>query len=118
MTYSSTLSLTVSKDGVGGQLHIPGRFNHGKVTRYPLYSRMGRPQGRSEQMRKISLPSVFDPRTVDPVARRYTDWAIPAHTQETVHHLIGPNRFNPSVTLGLQFKLLPMMEGYQIYRRM
>jgi len=48
-------------------------------TRYPLYRRLGGPQGRSERVRKISLPPGFDPRTVQPVASRYTDWAIPAH---------------------------------------
>ena len=25
----------------------------------------------------------FEPRTVQPVASRYTDWAIPAHTHKT-----------------------------------
>jgi len=29
-------------------------------------------------VRKISLPPGFDPRTVQPVASRHTDWAIPA----------------------------------------
>jgi hypothetical protein len=29
-------------------------------------------------VRKISPPPGFDPRTVQPVASRYTDWAIPA----------------------------------------
>ena len=43
-------------------------------TRYPLYRRLGGPQGRSGQVRKISLPSVFDPRTVQPVASRYTGY--------------------------------------------
>ena len=57
----------------------PGRFTRGKETRYPLYRRLGRPQGRSGQVRKISPPSGFNPRTVQPVASRYTDWAIPAH---------------------------------------
>jgi len=33
------------------------------------------PQGRSEQVRKISPPPGFDPRTVQPVASRYTDHA-------------------------------------------
>jgi hypothetical protein len=28
-------------------------------------------------VRKISPPPGFDPRTVQPVASRYTDWAIP-----------------------------------------
>ena len=45
-------------------------------TRYPLYRRLGGPQGRSRsvQVRKISPPPRFDPRTVQPVASRYADW--------------------------------------------
>ena len=35
-------------------------------------------QRRSEQVRKILPPSGFDPRTVQPVASRYTDNAITA----------------------------------------
>ena len=49
-----------------------------KETRYPLYIRLGGPQGRSGGLRKISPAPGFDPRTVQPVASRYTDWAIPA----------------------------------------
>ena len=49
-------------------------FTPGK-TRYPLYRRLGGPQGRSGQVRKISPPPGFDPRTVQPVASRYTDYA-------------------------------------------
>jgi hypothetical protein len=64
---------------VGGQLHAPGRFTPGKETRYPLYRRLGGPQGRSGRLPKISPPPGFDPRTVQPVASRYTDYAIPAH---------------------------------------
>jgi len=45
---------------------------------YPLYRRLGGPQSRSGQVRKISPPSGFDPRTVQPKASRYTDWAIQA----------------------------------------
>jgi hypothetical protein len=51
-----------------------------KETRYPLYRRLGGSQGRSGRVRKISPPPGFDPRTVQPVASRYTDWATPAHT--------------------------------------
>jgi hypothetical protein len=57
----------------------PGRFTPGKETRYPFYRRLGGPQGRSGRVRKISPPRGFDPRTVQPVASRYTDYAIPAH---------------------------------------
>ena len=39
--------------GVGGQHHAPTALPPGK-TRYPLYSRLGGPQGRSGRVRKIS----------------------------------------------------------------
>jgi hypothetical protein len=42
---------------------------------YPLYRRLGGPQGRSRQVRKISPPPGFDPRTFQSVASRYTDYA-------------------------------------------
>ena len=60
--------------GVGGQRHL-GRFTPGKETRYPLYRRLG----GSGRVRRISPPPGFEPRTVQQVASRYTDWAIPAH---------------------------------------
>jgi hypothetical protein len=44
-------------------------------TQYPLYRRLGGPQDRYGQVRKISPPPGFDPRTVQPVASRYTDRA-------------------------------------------
>ena len=52
---SSTLSLTSALDVVGGQRHVPAALRPGK-TRYPLYRRLGWPQGRSERVRKISPP--------------------------------------------------------------
>ena len=64
--------------GVGGQLHVPAALPPAK-TLYPLYRRLGGPQGRYGRVRKISPPSGFDPRTVQPVASRYTDWAKPVH---------------------------------------
>jgi hypothetical protein len=45
----------------------PGR------TRYPLYRRLGGPQGRSGRVRKTSPQPGFHPRTVQPVASRYTE---------------------------------------------
>ena len=69
--------MTSALDGGGWSTPRPGRFTRGK-TRYPLYRRLGRPQGRSGLVRKISPTPGFDPRTVQPVASRYTDWAIPA----------------------------------------
>ena len=60
--------------GVGGQRHAPAALPPGK-TRYPLYRRLGAPQGRSGQVWKISPPPGSDSRTVQPVASRYTDYA-------------------------------------------
>jgi len=39
---------------------------------------MGRPQGRSGQVRKILSPLGFDPRPVQPVASRDNAYIIPA----------------------------------------
>jgi len=47
----------------------PGRTLTPGKARYPFYRRLGL------EGRKISSPLRFDPRTVQPVARRYTDWA-------------------------------------------
>jgi len=63
---------------VGSQRHAPAALPPEK-TRYPLYRRLGGPQGRSGQVRNISPPPGFDPPTVQPVASRYTDWAIVAN---------------------------------------
>ena len=63
--YSSTLPSTSALDGVGGQRHAPAALPPGK-TRYPLYRKLGGPQGRSGRVRKISPPPRFDPRTAQP----------------------------------------------------
>jgi hypothetical protein len=63
--------------GVGGQRYAPAALPPG-MTRYPLYRRLVRPQSRSGQVLKISPPPGFDPRTVQLVASRYFDYAIPA----------------------------------------
>jgi len=47
-------------------------------TSYLLCRRLDGPQDQSWRVQNISSPQGFDPRTVQPVASRYTDWAIPA----------------------------------------
>jgi hypothetical protein len=66
-----------------GRRHIPAALLSGK-TRYPLYRRLGGPQDRSGRERKNSALPEFDPRTVQTVASRYTDYAIPAHQEKAV----------------------------------
>jgi hypothetical protein len=57
--YSSTLFLTVALEGGEGSALHPGRTLPLGKTRYPLYRRLGGPQGRSGQVRKISPPPGF-----------------------------------------------------------
>jgi hypothetical protein len=61
-----------AQGGVDGQRHAPAVLLTGK-TRYPLYRWLGGPQYRSGRVRKLSPPRGVDPRTVQPVASRYTD---------------------------------------------
>ena len=70
--YSFTLPSTSALDGVGGQHHTPAALPQGK-TRYPLYRRLGGPQGWFGQMWKISPPLGFNPQTVQPIVNHYTD---------------------------------------------
>ena len=55
----------------------PGRFTPGKEIQYPLYRRFGGLQSQSRWVRKICPPPGFEPRTVQPVASRYTVYVIP-----------------------------------------
>jgi hypothetical protein len=70
--YTSTLSLTLALDGVGGQRHALAALLPGKI-RYSLYRRLGGPQGRPGRFQKIRPTPGFDLRNVQPAASRYTD---------------------------------------------
>ena len=62
-------------EGGEGSASRSGRSLPSGKTRYPIYTRLGGPPGRSGQVRKISLRPGFDPWTVQPVASRYTGYA-------------------------------------------
>jgi len=72
---------------VGGQCHVPVALLPGK-TRYTLYRRLGEPQGWSGRVQKILTPLGLGPWTVQPVASRYTNWPIVAHTEPPVQSQI------------------------------
>jgi len=65
---------------VGRQRYAPAALPPGK-TRYPLYRRLGGPQGRSGRLRKDFIPPPgFDPRTVQSVASVDTvNYALPVY---------------------------------------
>ena len=65
---------------MSGQRHAP-RLIREKEARHPLG---GTHNKRSGQVWKISPPPGFDPRTVNPVASRYTDFAMPASSKENI----------------------------------
>jgi hypothetical protein len=74
-----------TRRGEGSASRLGRSLPPGK-TRYPLYRRLGRYQGRSGQVRKISPPLGFDSWTVQPVAGRYTDYAT-RPTPTDVRHI-------------------------------
>ena len=75
----------VTRRGWGVSVTPRSLFTPGK-TRYSLYRRPGGPQGRSGQVQKISPPQGFDPRTIQPIASRYTDWATqPTKEVDSAH---------------------------------
>jgi hypothetical protein len=61
--------MTSALEGGEWSASRPGRTLPPAKTRYPLYRRLGGSQGRSGQVRKISPPPGFDPRTFQPVAQ-------------------------------------------------
>jgi hypothetical protein len=68
--------MTTALEGGEELMSRTGRSFPPGMTRYPLHRKVGGPQGWSEQVRRISPLPGFDPRTVQPVASRYTDWAM------------------------------------------
>jgi len=70
---------------VDGQRHALGK------TRYPIRTMLGEPLGRCGGMREISpLPRFDEPRTVQPVTSRYTDYVIPSYFQWDIQGYIWP----------------------------
>jgi len=63
--YHCARALTSALDACGWLTSCPNFPTPGR-TQYPLYMALGGPQGRSEQVRKISTPQGFDLRTLQP----------------------------------------------------
>ena len=66
--------ITEGLDGVGGQRSPPRQRDL-----LPIEYDAGWHQGRSGRAQRIFPPPGLEPRAFQPVASRYTDWAILAH---------------------------------------
>ena len=73
--YSPALSLTSALDGLDGQRHAPVALPTLK-TQYPLYRRLGGPQGRSGRVRKISPTPSTGIRSPDRPARSESPYRL------------------------------------------
>jgi hypothetical protein len=90
-----------TRRGEGSASHLGRSLPPGK-TRYLLYGRLGGTQGQSGQVQKISPPPGFDPRTVQPVASRYTDYATRPTDVLEEKQIFCPCRKINHNTLGFQ----------------
>ena len=71
--------------GVDGQRHVPAALRP-RMTRYPLYRRLGGPQGLSKRVRKISPSLGFDPRTAQARSQSLYRLRYPAHQMLGIRH--------------------------------
>ena len=78
--------MTTTLEGGERSASRPGRSLVPGKTRYPLYRRLGGPKGRFGQVRKISPLTGFDPRTVQSVASRYTDYSTRSSLYENAQN--------------------------------
>jgi hypothetical protein len=62
--------------GGGVSTPCPSCITSGKETWYPLYKKLGGPQGWSGWMWKISSLPGLDLQTIQPIASRYTNYAV------------------------------------------
>jgi hypothetical protein len=76
-------------------------FTPGK-TQYPLYGKLGGPQGWSGRVRKISPAMRFSPQNARPVASRYTDYTL-CNFSHTFHLLYVITNVKCTPKLGLRW---------------
>ena len=105
--YSSNLILA---SALGGwSTSRPGRFAQGKVPVPTVYESVWDP-GPIWTGAENFAPPGFDPRTVQPVASRYTDWAIPAHVYVYMYEFLEIIRKKLIIFRNNITRILLMME--------
>jgi hypothetical protein len=82
--------------GVGGQRHAPAAFTLEKDP-VPIVQEAGWTPGPVWTGAENLAPLGFDPRTFQPIASRYTDWATPAPNKsiawlEKIFFIFNPNK--------------------------
>jgi hypothetical protein len=64
---------------MGGERHAPAALPPGNRPRTYFIGGWAGPKAGLYRYEKSHPPLGFDHRSVEPIASRYTDWAIPAH---------------------------------------
>jgi hypothetical protein len=74
----------------GYSAQAPAALPPGK-TRYPLYRKLGGPQGRSGRVRKLSPPSGLESQTVQPVTSPNINYCLGIYLEELRETKRGPS---------------------------
>ena len=109
--YSSTLTLTSALYG-NGCSRPPAALPPGKIPDTLCIGGLVGPRACMDGCGKFCLPPGFDPRTVQPVASRYNDWAIPAPLRQIQKQIL-----TCAVCIAVswsKFKLLPVTGQQQL----
>ena len=89
---------------------MPWSFIPGEWPRYPLYGRLGRPQGRSRRVGRrehLLPPPRIKPRTFQPVTDRYAYYAIQVSGQKCIFVYSEGNSVWEFGTAGFEMRLRP-----------
>jgi hypothetical protein len=97
----------------GGQSHAPSVLLPQNI-RYQLFRSLGWTYGHSGIVREYLPPSVFELRTVQISASRYTDYVIPAHQLQSLECSIC---LRGSAKIGYASQCSKSNIGYQLWER-
>ena len=103
--------------GVGGQRYAPAALPQGKRPGTHFTGGWVGPRAVLDACGKSRPPPGFNPRTVQPVASRYTNWAIPAHTYCRVYviNCTGHTQKNGAVSIVNSFETAPFFCVCPVY---
>ena len=85
-SYSSNPFATLALEGGGWSAPCPSRYTPGGKTQCLLFRRLGGLWGQFGRAQKILPAPGFNPRTVQLVGSRCTDYATPSHVWKVMLH--------------------------------